>query len=80
MDVAVSLYRSVTTPSLRKRALDALAALLLATATADARQGQYPNAIQRLTEIAAIAPATPAGVQAKRQLPVDQVGRGGSCW
>jgi hypothetical protein len=78
VDVAVSLYRSVTAPSLRKRALDALAALLLATATADARQGQYPNAIQRLTEIAAIAPATPAGVQAKRELPVDQAGEAGA--
>jgi tetratricopeptide (TPR) repeat protein len=77
VDVAVSLYRSVTTTSLRKRALDALAALLLATATADARQGQYPNAIQRLTEIAAIAAATPAGAQAARQLPVDQVGEAG---
>jgi hypothetical protein len=77
VDAAVSLYRSVTTSSLRKQALDALAALLLATAAADARQGQYPNAIQRLTEIAAIAPATPAGVQAKRQLPVDQVGEAG---
>jgi tetratricopeptide (TPR) repeat protein len=78
VDVAVSLYRSVTATSLRKRALDALAALLLATATADARQGQYPNAIQRLTEIAAIAPATPAGTQAKRQLPVDQAGEAGA--
>ncbi len=78
VDVAVSLYRSVTAPSLRRRALDALAALLLATATADARQGQYPSAIQRLTEIAAIAPATPAGAQAKRQLPVDQAGEAGA--
>lgn len=77
VDVAVSLYRSVTTPSLRKRALDALTALLLATAAADAHQGLYPNAIQRLTEIATIAPATPAGVQAARQLPVDQVGEAG---
>lgn len=77
VDVAVSLYRSVTSRSLRKRALDALAALLLATATADARQAQYSNAIQRLTEIATIAPATPAGAQAARQLPVDQVGEAG---
>jgi hypothetical protein len=72
VDVAVALYRSVTAPSLRTRALDALAALLLTTATADARRVQYPNAIQRLTEIATIAPATLAGVQAARQLPVDQ--------
>jgi hypothetical protein len=74
VDVAVTLYRSVTAPTLRTRALDALAALLLKTATADARQALYPNAVQRLNEIETIAAATPAGVQAARQLPDDQVG------
>ncbi|MHB8489569.1 MAG: hypothetical protein ACYDC4_10345 [Candidatus Dormibacteria bacterium] len=74
VDVAVSLYRSVTAPSLRRQALDALAALLLRTATADAGEAQYPNAIQRLLEIGTLAPATPAGMQAARQLPADQTG------
>jgi hypothetical protein len=74
VDVAVTLYRSVTTPTLRTRALDALAALLLKTATADAGQALYPNAVQRLNEIETIAAASPAGVQAARQLPDDQVG------
>jgi tetratricopeptide (TPR) repeat protein len=77
VDIAVSLYRSVTDPSLRSQALDALAALLLKTATADAAGGRYPTAIQRLLEIGALAPATPAGVQAARQLPVDQAGEAG---
>ena len=74
VDVAVTLYRSVTSPTLRARALDALAALLLKTATADARQALYPSAVQRLNEIETIAAATPAGVLAARQLPDDQVG------
>jgi hypothetical protein len=77
VDVAVSLYRSVTDPLLRPQALDALAALLLKTATADAAGGRYPTAIQRLVEIGALAPATPAGAQAARQLPVDQAGEAG---
>ena len=77
VDVAVSLYRSVTAPALHMRALDALAALLLTTASADAGRAQYPNAIQRLIEIGTIAPATPAGAQAARQLPVDQAGEAG---
>ena len=77
VDVAVSLYRSVTDPSLRSQALQALAALLLKTATADAAMRRYPTAIQRLLEIQALAPATPAGVQAARQLPLDQVGEAG---
>ena len=77
VDVAVSLYRSVTDPSLRSQALDALAALLLKTATADAAGGRYSTAIQRLVEIGTLAPATPAGVQAARQLPIDQAGEAG---
>ena len=75
VDAAVALYRSVTSPpSLRLQAVDAMAALLLKTAAADAAAGGYMSAIQWLDEIATLAPATPAGVQAGRALPVDQAG------
>jgi hypothetical protein len=77
VDAAVALYRSVTAPSLRRAALDALAALLLNTASAEAAAGQYPNAILRLLEIGSLAPKTPGGVLAAQQLPVDQVGEAG---
>jgi tetratricopeptide (TPR) repeat protein len=74
VDAAVALYRSVTAPSLRRAALDALAALLLNTASAEAAAGQYPNAILRLLEIGTLAPKTRGGVLAAQQLPVDQAG------
>ena len=74
VDAAVALYRSVTLPSLRTRANDALAALLLKTAAADAAADRYASAIDRLREIATLASATPAGLVAARELPVDQVG------
>jgi tetratricopeptide (TPR) repeat protein len=74
VDAAVALYRSVTAPPLRRAALDALAALLFTTATAEAARAQYPDAILRLREIGSLAPATPDGVRAAQQLPVDQVG------
>jgi tetratricopeptide (TPR) repeat protein len=77
VDAAVALYRSVTAPPLRRAALDALAALLFTTATAEAARGQYPDAILRLREIGSLAPATPDGVRAEQQLPVDQVGEAG---
>jgi hypothetical protein len=77
VDAAVALYRSVTAPSLRKAALDRLAALLFKTATAEAAAAQYPTAILRLLEIGSVAPATPAGVQAEQQLPIDQTGEAG---
>lgn len=75
VDAAVALYRSVASPpSFRRKAVDAMAALLLKTAAADAAAGHYVNAIQRLGEVATLAPATPAGVQSARVLPVDQAG------
>jgi tetratricopeptide (TPR) repeat protein len=75
VDAAVSLYRSVTSPpSLHRQAVDAMGALLVKTAAADAAAGHYLDAIQRLDEIATLAPATPAGAQAGRALPVDQAG------
>jgi hypothetical protein len=77
VDQAVALYRSVTAASLRKRALDALAALLDKTAASDAASTRYPSAILRLLEIGRLAPATPDGVQAARQLPIDQAGEAG---
>jgi tetratricopeptide (TPR) repeat protein len=77
VDQAVALYRSVTAPSLRKQALDDLAALLFKTSANDAAEADYPNAILRLDEIARLAPATPGGNQAARQLPIDQAGEAG---
>lgn len=77
VDEAVALYRSVVSPSLRSKASEALAALLLKTASADASTAQYPKAIMRLQEIATLAPATPAGLQAGKQLPIDQAGEAG---
>ena len=77
VDAAVALYRSVTAPPLRRPALDALAALLFRTATAEAARAQYPDAILRLHEIGVLAAATPDGVRAAQQLPVDQVGEAG---
>ncbi len=77
VDQAVALYRSVTAPSLRKQALDDLAALLFKTSANDANQADYPNAILRLDEIARLAPATPGGSEAARQLPIDQAGEAG---
>ncbi len=77
VDAAVALYRTVTASSLRRAALDRLAALLFNTATAEAAAAQYPTAILRLLEIGSLAPATPAGVQAEQQLPIDQTGEAG---
>jgi hypothetical protein len=77
VDSAVALYRAVTAPALRKPALDALAALLVKTSTADAAQAQYVNAISRLEEIRSLAPATPGAVQVARLLPIDQAGEAG---
>jgi hypothetical protein len=74
VDAAVALYRSVSGRTLGTRALDALAALLFKTAATDAAGAQYSEAILRLQEIGRLAPATPAGVQAARQLPIDQAG------
>jgi tetratricopeptide (TPR) repeat protein len=74
IDSAVALYRTVTVPALRASALDALAALLLKASSAAAAQAQYPNAINRLIEITDLAPATPAGVEVSRLLPIDQAG------
>jgi tetratricopeptide (TPR) repeat protein len=77
VDQAVALYRSVTAPSLRKQALDDLAALLFKTSTSDAAIANYSSAILRLQEIARLAPSTPAGIAAARQLPADQAGEAG---
>lgn len=77
IDQAVALYRSVTAHSMRTQALDALAALLYRTAASDAASAQYPNAIARLLEIGRLAPATPDGILAARQLPIDQAGEAG---
>ena len=77
VDSSVALYQTVTAPALRGSALDALAALLLTTSTADAAQAQYPNAISRLLEIRSLAPATPGGIQVARLLPIDQAGEAG---
>jgi hypothetical protein len=74
VDSAVALYRSVTAPTFRRAALDALAAILFTAATAEAAAAQYPAAILRLREIGFLAPATPDGVRAAQQLPVDEVG------
>ncbi len=74
VDEAVALYRSVTSPSMRTQATDALAALLLATASSEAVQAHYQSAILRLQEIAALAPHAPAETQAALQLPVYQAG------
>jgi tetratricopeptide (TPR) repeat protein len=77
VDSAVALYRAVTAPALRRPALDALAALLVKTSTADAAQAQYANAISRLQEISVLAPTTPSGIQVARLLPIDQAGEAG---
>jgi tetratricopeptide (TPR) repeat protein len=77
IDQAVALYRSVSAPSLRKQALDDLAALLFKTSTADTANADYSSAILRLQEIARLAPAAPSGIAAARQLPVDQAGDAG---
>jgi len=77
VDQAVAIYRSVRATSLRKQALDDLAALLFKTSADDAAGADYPSAILRLDEIARLAPATPGGLQAGRQLPVDQAGEAG---
>lgn len=77
VDQAVALYRSVTALSLRRQALDDLAALLFKTSAGDAAQADYPTAILRLDEIVRLAPATPGGIQAARQLPIDQAGEAG---
>lgn len=77
VDQAVAIYRSVSATSLRKQALDDLAALLFKTSANDAAGADYPSAILRLDEIARLAPATPGGLQAGRQLPVDQAGEAG---
>jgi tetratricopeptide (TPR) repeat protein len=74
IDSAVALYRTVTAPALRTSALDALAALLLKASSADAAQAQYPTAISRLIEITDLAPATPAGAEVAKLLPIDQAG------
>jgi tetratricopeptide (TPR) repeat protein len=75
VDTAVTLYRSVKSPpSLQRQAVNAMAALLLKTAAANAAAGHYLTAIQRLDEIATLAPATPPGIEAARALPVDQAG------
>lgn len=77
VDSAVALYRTVSAPALRRPALDAMAALLLKTSTADAAQAEYPSAISRLLEISILAPSSPGGVQVARLLPVDQAGEAG---
>jgi hypothetical protein len=77
IDTAVALYRTVTARALRVPALDALGALLLKASSADAAQGQYVNAISRLNEITKLAPATPAGAEVGRLLPIDQAGEAG---
>jgi tetratricopeptide (TPR) repeat protein len=77
VDSAVALYRTVTAPALRGSALDALAALLLKTATQDAAQAQYPLAIERLQEITRLAPATPSGRQVSHLLHIEQAGEAG---
>ena len=77
VDQAVALYRSVTAPPFRRQALDDIAALLFRTSASDAAQADYPNAILRLDEIVKLAPATPGGIQAARQLPIDQAGEAG---
>jgi flavin-binding protein dodecin len=77
VDAAVALYRTVTAPALRPAALDAMAALLLKTSTADAAQAQYPNAISRLVEIRSVAPTAAAILQVARLLPIDQAGEAG---
>jgi hypothetical protein len=74
VDAAVALYRSVTARPLQTRALDALAALLFKSAATEAAGAQYSEAIVRLEEIGSLAPNTPGGVQAARQLPIDQAG------
>lgn len=77
VDRAVALYRTVTAASLRGEALDALAALLFQSSATDAADAAYPSAIARLLEIRLLAPSTPAGIQAARQLPIDQTGEAG---
>ncbi len=77
VDQAVALYRSVTASTLRRQALDDLAALLFKASANDAAEADYPNAILRLGEITRLAPATPGGIQAARQLPIDQAGEAG---
>ena len=74
VDAAVALYRSERAPSFRREATDALGALLLETAAADAARGAYPSAILRLEELERLAAGTPAALQAERELPVDQAG------
>ncbi len=68
------LYRSERAPSFRAEATDALGALLLEAAAADAARGEYPSAILRLQEVERLAPGTAAALQAERQLPVEQAG------
>jgi hypothetical protein len=72
IDEAVAVYRSVTAAALHGQATQAIAALLYAAATADAARGAYPSAILRLDQIVALAPDTPDGAQAHRQLPIEQ--------
>ena len=77
VDQAVALYRSVTAASLRKQALDNVSALLFRTSTSDAAAGNYSAAIVRLQEAVKLAPATPDGAAAARQLPIDEAGEAG---
>jgi len=74
IDAAVALYRSEHAPSLRLEATNAVGALLLKAAAADAARGAYPSAILRLQQVEQLAAGTAAALQAERQLPVDQAG------
>jgi tetratricopeptide (TPR) repeat protein len=74
VDEAVVLYRSVSDPSLRPRAIAALASLLYTSSMSDAAHAAYPAAIARLEQIIALAPGTAAASQARAQLPIDQAG------
>jgi len=74
IDAAVALYRSEHAPSLRLEATNAVGALLLKAAAADAARGAYPSAILRLQQVERLAAGTAAALQAERQLPVDEAG------
>jgi tetratricopeptide (TPR) repeat protein len=76
-DEAVAVYRAVTASALRKAATNALAALLYQVSVALAARAEFAPAILRLEEIIRIAPATPGGVLAKQQLPIDQAAEAG---
>ena len=78
VDSAVALYRTVTAPALRGSALDALAALLLKTATQDAAQAQYPLAIERLQEITQARAGYPQRPPGLAPAPHRTGGRGGA--